>query len=42
MQACEDSLLRDALARADGNISAAAKLLDLPRSTLRSKLEKRD
>ena len=42
MQACEDSLLRDALARAEGNISAAAKLLDLPRSTLRSKLEKRD
>ncbi len=42
MQACEDRLLREALARAGGNISAAAKLLDLPRSTLRSKLEKHD
>jgi DNA-binding NtrC family response regulator len=42
MQGCEDRLLRQALARAEGNISAAAKLLDLPRSTLRSKLEKRD
>ncbi len=42
MQACEERLLSDALARADGNITAAARLLDLPRSTLRSKLEKRD
>ncbi|MBE0567235.1 MAG: sigma-54-dependent Fis family transcriptional regulator [Krumholzibacteria bacterium] len=41
MENCEERLLRDALARAGGNISAAAKLLDLPRSTLRSKLEKR-
>lgn len=41
MQDCEDRLLRDVMARSGGNISAAAKLLGLPRSTLRSKLEKR-
>ncbi len=40
MQRCEQHLLQWALARADGNISVAAKMLDLPRSTLRSKLEK--
>lgn len=39
MQQCEDQLLQWALAKANGNISTAAKLLDLPRSTLRSKLE---
>jgi DNA-binding NtrC family response regulator len=41
MQDCEDRLLRDVMVRSGGNISAAAKLLGLPRSTLRSKLEKR-
>ena len=41
MQDCEDRLLRDVMSRSGGNISAAAKLLGLPRSTLRSKLEKR-
>jgi len=40
MQACEDRLLGWALHQADGNISTAARLLDLPRSTLRSKLDK--
>ena len=39
MQQCEDQLLNWALGEAEGNISLAAKLLDLPRSTLRSKLE---
>jgi DNA-binding NtrC family response regulator len=41
MQNCEDRIVRWALRTADGNISTAARLLDLPRSTLRSKLEKR-
>jgi two-component system response regulator PilR (NtrC family) len=41
MQQCEDQLLEWALGEADGNISTAAKLLDLPRSTLRSKLDQR-
>jgi len=41
MQNCEDRIVRWALGQADGNISTAARLLDLPRSTLRSKLEKR-
>jgi len=40
MQRCEQHLLQWALAQADGNITVAAKMLDLPRSTLRSKLEK--
>lgn len=40
MQQCEDRLLEWALSKAEGNISSAAKLLGLPRSTLRSKLEK--
>lgn len=40
MEKCEDELLQWALKKTSGNISAAAKLLDLPRSTLRSKLEK--
>jgi DNA-binding NtrC family response regulator len=39
MQQCEDHLLTWALGKSDGNISRAAKLLELPRSTLRSKLE---
>ena len=38
MQDCEDQLLRWALTQADGNIAEAARLLNLPRSTLRSKL----
>ncbi|HPF70591.1 MAG TPA: sigma-54 dependent transcriptional regulator [Candidatus Krumholzibacteria bacterium] len=42
MQTCEAMILREALARAAGNIAAAARMLDLPRSTLRSKLEKRE
>lgn len=41
MQNCEDRIVQWALRQADGNISTAARLLDLPRSTLRSKLEKR-
>ncbi len=41
MQHCEDQVLQWALGQAQGNISRAAKLLDLPRSTLRSKLENR-
>ena len=40
MHRCEQRLLARAMARAGGNISEAAKLLDLPRSTLRSRLEK--
>ena len=40
MERCEEQLLRHALDRADGNVTTAAQLLDLPRSTLRSKLEK--
>ena len=39
---CEADLIRSALERADGNITNAARILDLPRSTLRSKLEKFD
>jgi len=41
MQHCEDRIVQWALRQADGNISTAARMLDLPRSTLRSKLEKR-
>ncbi len=41
MQNCEDRIVQWALRQSDGNISTAARLLDLPRSTLRSKLEKR-
>jgi DNA-binding NtrC family response regulator len=41
MQSCEDRIVQWALRQSDGNISTAARLLDLPRSTLRSKLEKR-
>ncbi|PIE76615.1 hypothetical protein CSA17_01295, partial [bacterium DOLJORAL78_65_58] len=37
---CEDRIIQWALRKAEGNISTAARLLDLPRSTLRSKLEK--
>ena len=40
MQDCENRLLDWALAQADGNITTAARLLGLPRSTLRSKLER--
>jgi two-component system NtrC family response regulator len=40
MQGCERKILQAALHRADGNISVAARLLGLPRSTLRSKLDK--
>ena len=40
MSRCENRLLKWALARADGNISVASRILGLPRSTLRSKLEK--
>jgi len=40
MEACEQRLLQWALAKSNNNISVAAKLLGLPRSTLRSKLEK--
>ncbi len=40
MQGCEDRLLEWALKEADGNITNAARLLGLPRSTLRSKLER--
>lgn len=40
MKACEQRLLDWALARANYNISVAARLLGLPRSTLRSKLDK--
>ena len=40
MQACEAKLLKRALAKADNNISVAARILGLPRSTLRSKLDK--
>ena len=39
---CEAELIRSALERADGNITNAARILDLPRSTLRSKMEKFD
>ncbi len=41
MQSCEDRIIQWALRQSDGNISTAARMLDLPRSTLRSKLEKR-
>lgn len=41
MQSCEDRIVQWALRQSNGNISTAARLLDLPRSTLRSKLEKR-
>jgi DNA-binding NtrC family response regulator len=40
MQDCEDRLLDWALQQAEGNITGAARLLGLPRSTLRSKLER--
>ena len=36
----EERLVRDAMARADGNISAAAKLLGVSRPTLYAKLKK--
>jgi DNA-binding NtrC family response regulator len=39
MEACERRLLDWALARSGGSVSTAARLLQLPRSTLRSKLE---
>jgi len=42
MQACEDRLFDWALQEVGGNISNAARLLGLPRSTLRSKLERPD
>ncbi len=41
MQNCEDEVIQWALGESDGNITNAARLLALPRSTLRSKLEKR-
>ena len=40
MQQCEENLLQWALDKADGNITTAARMLGLPRSTLRSKLDK--
>ncbi len=40
MEAADRQLIQWALERAEGRISAAAELLDLPRSTLRSKIEK--
>ena len=40
MQECEERLLRWALDQADGNISNAAKTLGLPRSTLRSIIDR--
>lgn len=40
MKQCEHRLLQWALAKSDNNISVAARLLGLPRSTLRSKLDK--
>lgn len=39
---CEADLIHAALERAEGNITSAARILDLPRSTLRSKMEKFD
>ena len=39
MERCERQLLDWALARSGGNVSTAARLLQLPRSTLRSRLE---
>jgi DNA-binding NtrC family response regulator len=42
MQECEDRLLEWALDQAGGNITNAARLLQLPRSTLRSKLDRSD
>ena len=39
METCERRLLAWALARSGGSVSTAARLLGLPRSTLRSKLE---
>ena len=39
MEACERRLLHWALARSGGSVTTAARLLQLPRSTLRSKLE---
>jgi DNA-binding protein Fis len=41
MEAKEQELIASALRSTDGNVAAAAKLLGLPRSTLRSKLGKR-
>jgi len=40
MKQCEQRLVQWALAKADNNISVAARILGLPRSTLRSKLDK--
>jgi DNA-binding NtrC family response regulator len=40
MEAADRQLIQWALDRADGQVSAAAELLELPRSTLRSKIEK--
>jgi len=40
MELKEREIIDWAMRNADGNVTAAAKLLDLPRSTLRSKLEK--
>jgi len=40
MERIDRDLLAWALTRCEGNISQAAKVLDLPRSTLRSKMEK--
>jgi len=41
MQKCEDRIVHWALKQAEGNISIAARILGLPRSTLRSKLGKK-
>ena len=42
MQQCEERLLHWALEQSGGNITTAARLLGLPRSTLRSKLERNE
>ncbi len=40
METADRQLIQWALDRAGGRVAAAAQLLDLPRSTLRSKIEK--
>ena len=40
MEAREREIIMKAMEQAGENVAAAARLLDLPRSTLRSKLEK--
>jgi transcriptional regulator with GAF, ATPase, and Fis domain len=40
MEAREREIIMKAMEQSGDNVAAAARLLDLPRSTLRSKLEK--